>query len=710
MHALETAVVTWTNQIKEVLKNGPDKLTKEGTYPGPLAEIDFWESKYTNLLSISNQLNSDAVKRVIEVLENSKSTYITSFIKMIEEVTQATEEAKSNNAALKPLSQYFRAIKFDSPERAEFLALPDIFKKIYILIYVMWIKSPYYNTPERLLVLIREICNDLIEHTAGYIGGKEIFNLEPVEAIDILENALSICGIFKKYYFVFKQRVTDEKHKNQWRIQPNALFHRLDIFLERTRDILELVQLNVMFHKLLSIQIGGTKGSNLTVEVQDINKAFVAEFQKFKEIEYDVLNVDDKRFDETFYEFKLLVKELERKIASILIKAFDDCSTIESSFKVIESFQPLLTREAIQQEVEKKQSDLIVSYKADLKKVQGEFNSMKNEPPTGSNLPPTAGALLWAKGLIDRISAPIDKFQELNPKLLESPEGAEALKNFNNLVLNIREYQKQQYQSWAVNVGSVSEEKLHQFLLKRKEHNQLLVVNFDPALVRLLREVNYVEKLNENNGEESSRLGIPQEALDIFSKAEMYRTQTGGLEIIVNTYNKIIEGLLPVEKPLLQKKLDAIDQLLEKGIKELNWRSEGVDDFINSAMALVSESSVTLETLHKNVESIESILKKWERNPLFERKEQRTLTLKEFDGRYRELKNLCENMIRKGSETIHKKMVESFQSLHNEVEKSSEAWQNYVGHVQAIVQDGIARCIALSIQACKFLFQIVLTK
>ncbi|KAL0479463.1 dynein beta chain [Acrasis kona] len=699
VHALETSVVTWTNQIKDVLKNGPDKLSSPGQYPGPLDEIDFWDSKYNNLQSISNQLGSENVRRVVEILKKSQSTYIDSFLKMIEEVTNKTEEARSNHTALKPLAQYFRQIKYDSTERVEFSQLTDTFKKIFSLIYIVWIKSAHYNTPERILVLVREICNDLIEHASGYIGGKEIFNMEPPESIDILDNALTICGHLKKYYFLYKQRVAEEKHKNQWRIQPNALFHRLDIFLERSRDILELVQLSVMFTKLTSIQIGGTKGAILSAEIQEINKTFMTDYQYFKEIEYDVLNVEDKRFDETFYQFKSLVKELERKVASILIRAFDDCSTIESSFKVIESFAPLLTRDSIQQEVEKKQIDLLSQYKSDLKKVQSEFNSLKSQPPMGSNLPPTAGALLWVKGLLERISTPIQKFQEINQKLLQMPQGAQVLTQYNNTVQMLREYQRQQYQMWAVDVGSVSQEKLHQFLLKRKE-NGLLIVNFDPALVRLLREVNYMEKLNENNNQDEM-LVIPEEALAIFSKAEMYRTQTGGLEIIVSTYNKIMEGLLPVEKPLLQRKLDVIDALLQRGITELDWMSQSVEEFINSSMTLVSESNATLETLDKNVDSIENILKKWERNPLFERKEQRTLTLKEFDGRYRELKNLCESMIRKGSETIHKKMTESFQSLHGEVDKSSEAWQKYVSHVQSIVQNGIAKCIALSIQALR---------
>lgn len=61
----------------------------------------------------------------------------------------------------------------------------------------------------------------------------------------------------------------------------------------------------------------------------------------------------------------------------------------------------------------------------------------------------------------------------------------------------------------VVQVGSVSIEKLKQNLLFRDETTKMLYVNFDPKLVRLLREVSYVEKLNMFDG--SEQLVIPQQ-------------------------------------------------------------------------------------------------------------------------------------------------------------------------------------------------------
>lgn len=53
-------------------------------------------------------------------------------------------------------------------------------------------------------------------------------------------------------------------------VQNNALFMRLDSFLERCHDILDLTQTIVQFSKLAKIEVGGTKGNTLTASVKQV--------------------------------------------------------------------------------------------------------------------------------------------------------------------------------------------------------------------------------------------------------------------------------------------------------------------------------------------------------------------------------------------------------------------------------------------------------
>lgn len=54
--------------------------------------------------------------------------------------------------------------------------------------------------------------------------------------------------------------------------------------------------------------------------------------------------------------------------------------------------------------------------------------------------------------------------------------------------------------------------------------------------------------------------------MQIYERSEQFRQQIGNLDLIVNIYNGVQHSLHPVEKPLVQSKLDAVDTALEKGL------------------------------------------------------------------------------------------------------------------------------------------------
>ena len=81
------------------------------------------------------------------------------------------------------------------------------------------------------------------------------------------------------------------------------------------------------------------------------------------------MDIEKREFDDDFFEFRQSIKELDRRVSAVLTQAFDDCDTIVGKFKLLESFEGLLSRPIILDELERKQIVLIELYKNDLKKV-----------------------------------------------------------------------------------------------------------------------------------------------------------------------------------------------------------------------------------------------------------------------------------------------------------------------------------------------------
>jgi dynein heavy chain, axonemal len=697
IHLLENAIILWTKQIKSVLKLDPETPLKHGKHPKPDTEMKFWITKSKNLNAIFDQLQSPKVRQVLSFLDQSKSTYCTPFAKLCKEVFTAREEANDNVLFLSPLEEHLNELLSTGTELSD---LPQCFRPIMHTVLLIWKESGHYNTPARLCVLIREICNALIWQATEFLSGASIFQMieeqETPKAVTMLKIVLTSISAFKSVYFEYKSRATNECGDNPWRIQNNALFMRLDSFLERCHDILDLTSTIVQFSRLEKIEVGGTKGKALTTTVQQTYADFLNAVGGMQAVKYDIMDVNAKQFDDDFYEFRCKIKELERRLGSVLTQGFDDSPTIQGRFKLLDSFETLLDRPIIQDELERKHAALIESFSVDLHLTQEIFLNHKENPPIPTNQPPMSGAIIWCFGLKSRIVGPMKKLNELagqSPSLLEKEEAKEMMKMYSSIVESLSKYVDEKLKQWSSDVEKTGQEKLKQSLLGKLDTEyrgyKTLTVNFDPGLVRLLREVKYFLNCS---------FDIPESALAIYEKGETLRRQTGSLDLIVSSYNSMIQHLLPVEEPLVKKDLVKIGNILKRGSNGLTWKSHGIDMFISDARSTVNEASNTLNTLKFNLTSIQTILDGWVNEPLFPGNKQasKSLYFDELEAKIGELRATATKKIKDGAAEIHKLVKGSNKVL--KVSTGLPDWKAYVEFINSIVVGGLTRAASGSLK------------
>ena len=77
-------------------------------------------------------------------------------------------EANDNYRHLKTLKRLFSDL---SESTHEFSSIHELFIPIMHTILMIWKESKFYNTPPRLVVLIREICNQIISRAKEFVNG-----------------------------------------------------------------------------------------------------------------------------------------------------------------------------------------------------------------------------------------------------------------------------------------------------------------------------------------------------------------------------------------------------------------------------------------------------------------------------------------------------------------------------------------------------------
>eukprot|EP01065_Artemidia_motanka_P030559 TRINITY_DN365_c0_g2_i2.p1 TRINITY_DN365_c0_g2~~TRINITY_DN365_c0_g2_i2.p1 ORF type:complete len:4684 (+),score=1932.48 TRINITY_DN365_c0_g2_i2:111-14162(+) len=733
LYQLESVIVAWTVQVKSAMQQMPESMLERG-HPGPRDEIVFWQMKRDNLLSLESQLHSPKVIKVLTMLSKASSSYYKPFKELCVELRKAGEEANDNCRFLEPLGEVFNEITdADDSERFEQLVTDGTFKKLFHYIYVVWTKSNYYNTPARLVVLIREICNDLIECARVNVNIEDLFTCEPHEAVTRLSSTLSVCGHFKNWYFHYKSKAKEASSgAKQWRFQNTTLFQRLDAFLERCHDLLDVLETVMLFNRLERVEIGGTHGGELSANIVSIHKEFQLAYETFyapPDEQYDILDVDEKRFDVDFAAFREKVRKMEMRLGSMLTQSMEDSQALYNTFKIVDTYEGFLDRSVIQQEWQKRQFDVLESFHSDLMKVQECFQTFRDDSagreradqphPMGmSSMPPTASQLVWARGLLERVTQPFARIQELSKPVLMSELAVETTKLHGQLVKTLKSYIHACYEKWASLVGATSTEKLKLNLLDRLKNKDgspgEVVVNFDPELIKMLREVNYLEVLNTYEQEEDTRFTVPVQASTLYKMKDTFRKQILKLQMITETYNNFNKEMLEVERPLLVHELQHFDEELQKGLKRLNWHSSDIDEFLDSATTSVQALDHIFITLKSNVQQMREKLTEFTNDDKFlpvNPKDSKTMSVDDFVKKYTEYRRGREGNLRERGENLHVLVQNSLDTINQlkqsprlaplnltPLEVDTECWATYVSYVNEIVRDLVCASVVHSLR------------
>nr|P39057.1 RecName: Full=Dynein beta chain, ciliary [Heliocidaris crassispina]BAA00827.1 dynein beta-heavy chain [Heliocidaris crassispina] len=692
VHAIESVIIDWTHQIRDVLKRDSAQPLLEGLNPGPMVEINFWKAKCENLDCIFQQLRDPKVRKMKELLERTQSSYLPSFNNIERDVEAALTEAQDINIHLKPL-----VYQIESMDELEFSDLTPRLAPILHTVCLIWSNSDYYNTAPRVIVLLQEICNLLIDLCRTFLDPSEIFKLEPEESLEKVRGALTVLKNWRELYDEHRAKLKDYfkdgKEVKEWEFASPLVFTRMDNFIRRIETIQSLFETNVEFSKLEKTEMGSMKGRMLSQQVEKIHEEFQECAKVFTERPYDGLDPTCQEFLEDYEEFEKKVFDLDRRLGSILCQGFDDCCGLEAAFKMLDCYGPLLDRPVIRNDFECKYPIVLMLYDQELdqsKEIYDEHMRVEEangNAPLNKNMPDVAGQLKWSAQLRDRISKPMGSLKHMEHptgvrRILESEDAKVIFQKYEEMLNLLNKYEQKVFENWTKGVDEVCKTNLDQSLITRDDASKLIMVNFDPKLVSVLREVKYLQI----RGEET----IPESAASIYEKHETLRKYVANLDLTVAWYNKVRKTVLEVEFPLIEGQLADLDTRLRQAEADLNWTSDSVWEYIQETRDQVRDLEKRVQQTKDNVDRIKKIMAEWTKQPLFERKELKKESLLALDDRQDRLKKRYAEITTAG-EKIHSLMKENLDLF--KAEASSDIWKAYVDYVDDMVIDGFFNCI-----------------
>ncbi|VEN40996.1 unnamed protein product, partial [Callosobruchus maculatus] len=469
---------------------------------------------------------------------------------------------------------------------------------------------------------------------------------------------------------------------------------RFDAFQERLQKIRWFFNTVMEFNKLEKLEIGGMKGKTLSAKVVEVHGEFQQCFAGFSGKSYDVLEPDDSSFDADFENFKKQIFDMDMKLATILCQAFEDCSNLDSIFKLISISGSLLERQLIKQEFVQKYVKIVDLLDTELEMVMNIFEEqMQHKQKTGQYIldkymPPVAGTLRWTNNLSARLTAPLQSFKALQHPIVEHPRALSIITRAENFLDMIKEFNTKMFKQWATQVPTQIETSLKQCLLEKNPKTNELNMNFNPQLTAVLREIRYLKLMGQEN--------ISEDILKLSEKDETLQKYISILTSTVTWYNTIKKSSKEVEFDLIENDILKINKMVHIGEKDLNWESADIWTYLTDLHQLVGNLHTNLQKCQDNLQTIKNILVPFARQPLFERKDGKKEAFLDIENKD-EILNKRKIDLTNASVEVRRLLEENMQIFGMTETQDHEKWMQYIDYVDGIITSYLYQSIGCSL-------------
>ena len=134
-----------------------------------------------------------------------------------------------------------------------------------------------------------------------------------------------------------------------WPDRSDGPFRRFNAFMDRCNDVLDLTYCVLHIAALRNVVIGGPRGGHFTAGVRQVYDDFQPPLRHFNSLRLNLLEVDTDvtDFNAAFFELRLNVKRLERRMVDILRQAYANTRTLGEQVKLASMVSDLARRHTV---------------------------------------------------------------------------------------------------------------------------------------------------------------------------------------------------------------------------------------------------------------------------------------------------------------------------------------------------------------------------
>ena len=385
----------------------------------------------------------------------------------------------------------------------------------------------------------------------------------------------------------------------RWEFPKQMLFARTNYMAEICTDLIEMVEIVDDFFKFLGPELKAVTGD--TQGIDRVVQRVRSMYEPIEAIQFNVFDYGNsgewKAMKAQFYTDNEDIKNATRELIDT---SFRKLRSAEGACELLQSFKQIKSKGAIQKQVMNKFNDILEQFAREIEQTTDIFDRHKESPPVTKNQPPVAGAIKWSRSLLARCKQTMIKLQSTEEEIIRNTEiGQSVEQKFKTFAKGIMYCEKRWFSSWSESINTMAMQHLKQPIFRRSAMSNQVEINFHSDLIKLIRETRYLDRMG---------FPIPEIALNVALQEDKYHQWLEGLGHMVEHYYEVIGQLTPVERELLAKKLEELEQSLQPGFTILNWNSLGIAEFIQASSKSINTFQQVVKQVQKNSGIIEQVV------------------------------------------------------------------------------------------------------
>ncbi|ETN58448.1 hypothetical protein AND_009954 [Anopheles darlingi] len=673
---LEAVVIDWTAQIRATLSDTqhfvPDDLVC------PSDEYSFWIYRHEVLSAIRLQYNGPNVQHIVRILELAQSLYIKHLRDVLRDLDKEIEIAESNIPFLKLLVDPCFAIGT--------LETADDFcsQLIYVMHIIRFIgqDSSYLNKDESMTKLFLYLSNEIVACCMRGIDVDRILSGAPRYGIEICKMKISCC---ESYKIIYEEMLEHFKSEFTWNLDYAAIFNRINAFLQRLHDILEVCDAMLIFGKYAegtsytSYRFFCNNAAEYERRCDQVEKIFHGALATIESVGGTILDINNKHWYRYIGEFRDTLKSLDDIIENLLSNVFLMSENLEEKLNVLVTLLNFYQRESVRESFMRKIGEVWSIFNNEIIQLSKDISAGITVYP--ALLPSHAGRYAVLRMRFDHLTHL--RTLIVNCRFFpEYPKQEEVLALYEACEKQVKFALKGFNESWSKSIPPDMASWYQRNLICRSNVRPgLFEVNIERRLLLLFDEAHYFKILGAP---------VPM-GLDLEKHENTLLTFDNVLRLVLY-FNGVISSISDKERLFFKPMIQQTERKLEPLRSKLTWE-EDLSEFIDGYVVNVRELLELIELYKRENQKIVDLVERIY-GMVFVRLDlgQHPVSMAQLiDGMTEQKQTVLTELVQVMHE-ISTKIFTVRDSIGSNLRKMSSSWEHYVRKIDKLLTAAIFTC------------------